>query len=303
MKPSVARLSALLLLSLSSGCTSLEFRNLEVLEQGLDDETQSYRLQLRFELLDGDGLPVQDDDEPRFVVKEDGVPSTSESIRTVEQERVFRPVVLLLDTSLSMQGDLPGLRDAASTFVDRLAAQGFQDVRVYRFARTLGEVEDVRDLEAAFLATPAERWTALYDAVHQVLDRHPDSVLVVFSDGADNYSQNFEVGDLEQLTSRIEAGGHQVHAIGCGAVKAERDRNGVGGQRALRRIARNGTYRYVETVDGLDDVFEFIADRLQSIFTLEYFSPNLSGQHELVLKAKVGRAVGSSAPITFSADG
>lgn len=88
-------------------------------------------------------------------------------------------------------------------------------------------------------------------------------------------------------------------AIGCGSVGKERDRQGVNGAAALRRIARNGTYHYSESVEALDSVFDFIADRLQSIYSLEYYSPNLTGTDELVIRAKKGYHAGESKPISF----
>jgi len=285
----------------TGACHSLEFQNVRIVDQGPDEETRSYRVQLQFELLDGDGLPVQPDDRPAFWVYEDGVPCTSESIRMVEQQRVYRNVVLVLDTSASMGDSLPELRDAALRFSAKLRRQGFASPRVYRFARTFQAVDDVQTIEAAYLEKPDERWTSLYYSLREIIQEQPDSVFVVFSDGADNYSQNFEVSGVDEVVDLIEARSLQVHAIGCGDVKKEQDRNGVNGARALRRMARNGTYQYVEGVESLDKVFEYIADRLQSIVSLEYYSPNLSGEHELVVRAKRGRQRGESEPLTFRA--
>lgn len=287
----------------AGACKSLEFQNVEVVDQGLEEATQSYRLDLQFELLDGDGLPVQQDDDPTFQVFEDGVPSTSESIRVLQQERIYRPVVLLLDTSESMGAGLPKLLESAAEFIETLGHRGFVNVEIYQFARTVNKAEDIASVEASYLIRPDERWTSLYYAVREVVQWHPGSVFVVFSDGADNYSQNFGVTGLDEITDMIEVGGLQVHTIGCGSVRNEMDRNGVNGNHALREIARNGTYQYVETVDGLDSVFDYISGRLQNIYSLEYHSPNLSGVHELVIRAEKGRQGGESEPLLFRVDG
>lgn len=298
MKPPLA-FACLVLAVPAWSCRSLEFQNVRVVEQGMDQETRSYRIRLQFELMDGHGLPVQADDDPTFWVLEDGVPCTSESVRTIEQTRIYRPVVLLLDTSASMSESLPELRDSALAFVAKLRIQGFENIHVYRFARTTEEVDEVRSIEAAYVTKPDERWTSLYHSVTEVVKQNPDGVIVLFSDGADNYSQNFGVSGVEEVEDLIEARGQQVHAIGCGAVGKERDRQGVNGATALRRIARNGTYHYIESVEALNSVFDYIADRLQSIYSLEYYSPNLTGTHELVVRAKKGYQKGESKPITF----
>jgi len=296
----MTRLTCLSLALFAASCSSLEFRDVHIAQREFDESTQAYRVTLQFELYDGQGLPVQAEDQPLFQVYEDDVPSTSESVHKIDQSRIYRRVVLLLDTSASVGDGLEDLRGAAESLSATLVEEGFERPAVYRFARTVQPVEELATVEAAYLESPDQRWTSLYYALREVITRHPDDVLVVFSDGADNYSQNFGVTGVDEIVELIEAEDLEVHAIGCGNVKEEQDRNGVSGVRALKKISRNGTYEYVEGPESLADVFEHLGDRVRNVFSLEYYSPNLWGEHELVLHAKRGRSKGRSEPLTFA---
>lgn len=296
----MTRLVPLSLALLFTSCSSLEFRDVHIAEREFDESTQAYRVTLQFELYDGRGLPVQAEDGPEFCVHEDDVPSTSESVARVEQSAIYRRVVLLLDTSASVGDGLEELRGAAESLSATLVDEGFERPAVYRFARTVQPVEELSTVEASYLETPDQRWTSLYYALREVIERHPDDVLVVFSDGADNYSQNFGVTGLDEIVELIEERDLEVHAIGCGNVREEQDRNGVSGARALKKISRNGTYQYAESPESLVDVFDHLGDRVRNVYSLEYYSPNLWGEHELVLHAKRGRAKGHSEPLTFA---
>lgn len=290
---------ALFALTSLASCSSLRFEEFEVLETSYDPASRGTRMAVRFEVWEGD-LPVQGLGEDDIVVYEDGVRATSESFDAARPETIRLPITLLIDTSRSMYtgGAIGPIKRAAQEFVDDLRSSGY-DVRIFRFATDVARLGDVSEIPDGLDQLPeGQRWTSLYAAVQQALALGPEDIVVVFSDGADNYSQNHGVSGLDEVLDSIDSGDRQVHTIGFGEVRREYDRDGVRGLTALRRLGRNGTYQFAEDEESFRSVFEYIADRMRSVYTYEYVSPNLEGTHELVVEARHGRKKGRSKAIS-----
>ncbi len=293
---------------LSVGCgAGLRFEREAVLGAVTDAKTQSARVSLTFEVWDGENQLTNLSKES-FRVFEDGQPATSESISEAANAERRVPVVLLLDTSLSMyQANAMGaLKTAAKRFVDELSKNGFE-VTVFRFASKIEKVDSIDAIPDKFDEEGGERWTSLYAAVAQGMAFRDDAILVVFSDGADNYSQNHGVAGLGQVQSYVlprEQGGsgsmRVAHTIGFGNVRSERDRQGIAGGDALQRLANNGSFHFAGQSGALDTVFQDVANRIRNVYVFDYFSPNLSGTHSVVVEVRIGNRVVQSRPMEFT---
>ncbi len=273
---------------------TLEFRNLRVVEVRADAKTRSTRVRVSFEVFSA-GKTISGLSEKNFWAFEDGIPATSESLTNAIAEDIRVPVILLLDTSLSMYeaGAVAELKQAASRFIERLEPEGYA-VRIMKFDTDVKLVKSVNSISDS----SEGRWTSLYAAIDQALRENEKAIIVVFSDGADNYSQNHGVASLEDVEQQI--GDRTVHAIGFGNLQNEYDRQGVSASEALRRLTRNGSIAVAAEATDFDRVFSDLSDRLRSVYLFDYFSPNLSGDHTLEIQVSYGGQTARTSPIKFS---
>lgn len=284
-------------LLLAVGCSSPRFQGVQKLDERFDPALDAYVVRVQFEVLDGE-LPVQGLTASDFRISEDGVQSTSESVQTIDRNEEKLTVTLLLDTSYSIYHSqaIDALKRSANNFVSSLAGAGFQ-VQIEDFNREVGTFDSINAIPSSWdQREEGSRWTALYYAVDRALTEHPNNILVVFSDGADNYSQNYGIDGFDELEERI--GGRQIHAVGFGAVRDEVDRQGKDARAVLRKLATNGTYEYAEDEAALEEIFDFISRRIRNIYVVDYFSPNHSGEHEITIRYKRAK----TEPIPFVAD-
>ena len=127
-----------------------------------------------------------------FSLYEDGVQQTIASFGT---EEVPFSVVLLLDVSPSVQGNVDDIQEAAIAFVRQLRSQ--DRVMVASFDRQIHYLSDFtndrRELEWAIRKANTGSGTSVYDAVFEVVQRKLRNVegrkaLILFSDGEDTTS-------------------------------------------------------------------------------------------------------------------
>ena len=127
-----------------------------------------------------------------FSLYEDGVQQTIASFGT---EEVPFSVVLLLDVSPSVQGNVDDIQEAAIAFVRQLRNQ--DRVLVASFDRQIHYLSDFtsdrRELEWAIRKANTGSGTSVYDAVFEVVQRKLRNVegrkaLILFSDGEDTTS-------------------------------------------------------------------------------------------------------------------
>ena len=311
MVPSTRLLVWLVALSslLSLGCQSLHFRHASVVRT-VADPLGGTRVHVTFEVWDGEqqltGLSRE-----AFTVFEDGQPATSESLSAAGSDEIKPPVVLLLDTSYSMYlaNAVPDLKRAASKFARVLGDNGFS-VETFRFANQIERVSSIEDIPEQFDEKTGERFTSLYAAVNKGFGFKQDAIVVVFSDGADNYSKSHGVtslGAIEAFVLPAELGGSGaqriVHCIAFGDVQNERDKDGVPGLDALRRISRNGSLSSAADKNALDKVFNDVAQRIRNVYVFEFLSPSTSGDHLLEIEVRAVNQTARSAPMTFTAGG
>ncbi|MCP3918653.1 MAG: VWA domain-containing protein [bacterium] len=288
----------------AASCQSWKVEDVQVRGREYDAAAQATRVTLTFEVSDG-GFPVQTLGLENIHVIENGVIASSESVASTHAETQRMPIALLLDTSASVyrSEQREPVWTAAREFVDGLRQDGFE-CSLYRFARTVEQIDSIDALEVDPATLPEDqRWTSLYYAVLTVLDERPDAIVVVVSDGADSYSQNMGVAGLASVVERVEADQRRVHTIGFGEVAPELDRQGIRATTALRRLARYGTYQ--TTAGGSEaflDVYEHVSQRMKTVYTYEYLSPQLEGAHEIEVEARAGRRWGRSDPIVLRAE-
>ncbi len=300
---------------LTAGCSGLDFRQAKVVDLAYDDAEQATRIDVRFSVVDRDGLPVNDLTPGDFGIWEDGVRATSESFTVTTGEVLPVGITVLLDNSKSMYdadsedgggNAVVEVKRMAREFVSSLDDPDLYDFRFYRFASDLseiGSVEEVLDAYAPDSESRGERWTALYHAVVESLERHPDNIIVVFSDGADNYSQNRGGVDLREVVSRLRESRTPVFAIGSANCKHEYDRQGISGAKALRRLCRFGALRLATDPYALGNLLSDIHDQVRVVYTLSYYSPNLAGDHALRIRVNSNGLRGKSQQLLFSSDG
>lgn len=270
-----------------TGCAMpFELRDYRVLDVSFDEESQSTKVRVAFEIWDLNG-PVTDLTEDDFSAFEDGQESTSESFDAAQAVETKVEVALVLDTSSSMYDAdaIAALKASASSFVADLRTGGF-DVSAYRFGRTIARIDSVSQIPDTAEGNPQdERWTSLYYAINEIAKMSPDAIIVVFSDGADNYSENFDV-DNRSVMRRLERTGQTVHVIGYGNVAEQRDRKGLEAGRALRGLARSGTYYYAASAEEFAEIFSAVSESIRQLYIYDYFSPSLTGTHTLQVKVE-----------------
>jgi Ca-activated chloride channel homolog len=208
-------------------------------------------------------------------VLEDGVPQALTYFREAGpgegQERIPMSVVLVLDTSGSMNRNLRFLQEAASEFLSKLD-EG-DEAMVVAFnegVRSSADFTgDVERLEQYVAALEAYGGTSLYDAVQyglgRVKDRPGRKAVVVFTDGADNTS-NLKEDEVVDYARSVEA---TVYSIGF---KGETGMLARSPRGFLRKIAQEtgGAYFFPDRIGDLIALFRKISAELRNEYALAY---------------------------------
>lgn len=317
---------------LLGACQTLEFEDARLVDTAYDPGVRATRVVVRFQLIDSAGLPVSDLEPGSFTARENGVRAGEEAMPQLHRELHPLDVVLLLDRSSSVYqtGLISDIKSSARSLISGLSEHPCT-VHLYAFARTVTPLESLTDLPDESNETE-EHWTSLYHAVSEALDRHPGGILVVLTDGADNYSHNLGAPTLEQLAERIREDKRIVHAIGFGNIETQQDRAGVSAPGALRTLARYGSYvppaarlndaagsspepaegqpaeasaerSDAPTSGAIDDLVAQVARRIPATYTYEFYSPNLAGEHTLRIEAEWNGVRGTSPPIVYRGAG
>ncbi|HJQ97024.1 MAG TPA: VWA domain-containing protein [Candidatus Polarisedimenticolaceae bacterium] len=166
---------------------------------------------------------VNDLQEQDFRISENGNPQT---IKRFSAERRPLRIAVVLDTSLSMEGDkLKSAIDSAVAFLDIL--QPGDEGLVVTFSDEAAVRRDLTsnrgELEAAIRTVEARGGTSLYDAIFKASQRLAEfdgrRVLLLLSDGRDEAASGLEPGSLhtlEEARDRALRDEVMVFAIGLG---------------------------------------------------------------------------------------
>lgn len=207
-----------------------------------------------------------------LVVTESGQPGDVVSVKRIQTPA---DVVLLLDSSGSMKGQMKAALTATHRFVSGLPQN--TRIRVIDFdtkpKRLTGTTP--KAALAALKGVRANGATALYDSILEGLDLLPNAdrpALVVFTDGVDaNYNDTGpgSKATQEEVLEAVSSAGVPVFTIGFGK-KSDVD--------TLSRVAEmsGGAYYTAGGKEDLDRVFERINKNLGSQFRITYQRPKSS---------------------------
>lgn len=200
-------------------------------------------------------------------------------------------VVVMLDTSGSMTGNLDLLKDAAERFVlrllpeDRARIGSFSDkIRISpQFTSDRDSLIRILHNDIQF-GNPTHLWDAIDTSMSALADETGRRVVLVFTDGQDDKSQSV---DYDQVFARARNQGFMIYAIGLhnrlGTRTFSPDRN-------LRQLAEEtgGGYFELRRTADLNSTFTRVADELHRQYVLGFAIDKLDGQiHKLDVRVKV----------------
>ena len=249
-----------------------------------------------------------------FEVRDEGKPQPITLF--VNQPRDIR-LIVLLDVSGSMQGNLPLLRSGTAELVKHLRRGDTARIGTFGKEVVISETftRDARELVAALPSAidpqaPTPLWRAIDKAV-ETFGRAAGSaegdarhVVLVLSDGADSGMTNFRDRFVTQgeVIDRARRQDVMVYAVGMRSRGARSVPGlGVGGLQAalsadlpdpqLARVAEEtgGGYTEINFGDNLGLAFAQVAEELHSQYLLAYEPPRRDGKvHEIEIRVKQG---------------
>lgn len=202
----------------------------------------------------------------------------------VQDNRKPQPIVLfeptdaglalgiLLDTTGSMQGAIPAVKNATLRLIDQLRQNDL--VAIYGFSTTLrvlqGFTSDKEAAKRAVLNIRSGGATALFDAVSRVLlDLAPikgKKAIVAFTDGQDNASYL----EPDAASTRARKAGVPLYTIAEGAALGNSQLVGLLYNLSLRT---GGISFRARKVSQMDEIFSQISEDLQHCYLLAYVAP------------------------------
>lgn len=252
-----------------------------------------------------DGRLVPDLERELFEIRDNGKP---QPITVFSNEAQPISVVMMLDRSGSMRGNVGLVERAAQEFVRRLGPG--DSARIGSFAERI-EIEPAEftsDTEALLailrsdrpVAGPTPLWNALDEAVAAVAGREGRKVVLVFSDGGDAPSNfrldNHSIMDVMRHAQRDDV---MVYAIGLQTtvLRGPGGRGGIGSMTGsmtsvrpdpgLSRIADDtgGGYFELTRADDLAATFAAVADELHHQYAIGFEPPKLDDKmHRLEVR-------------------
>ena len=218
-------------------------------------------------------------------------------------------VVVMLDTSASMTGNLKLLEQAAEQFLMRMLPKdkglvgAFNDkIEFYPSTFTNDRDRLIRSLRDLDFGNP----TRLYDAIAASMDRLDKidgrRVVLVFTDGEDTGSRTNDGSVLDQAR-REEV---MIYAVGLrsdyfNGARQVRSKPDSG----LKRLAEEtgGGYFELDKTSDLAPTFTRVAQELHSQYVLGFTPTQLDGKiHRVAVKAKAGMMVRARRSYLASAD-
>ena len=259
---------------------------------------------------DRDGRLVTTLGREDFEVRDDGRP---QPITQFDNSPQPIRLVVMLDVSGSMEGNLPLLRAAASQLFSRLLPDDVARVGAFGRDITISSTftRNVNDLMAALPTvilpdSPTPLWRAVERAIDALRDGDDKrKVILVLSDGKDSGPTSFRERPASQADVIDRARAEDVMIYGVGLRSRTRPMMpgaGVAGLRAmmladlpdpgLARVAEESGGGYTEIRFGQDlaAAFAGVADELHTQYLLAFAPPKRDGKvHEIGLRvAKSG---------------
>jgi Ca-activated chloride channel homolog len=181
-------------------------------------------------------------------------------------------LAILLDTTGSMQGTIPIVKNATLRLIDQLRPNDF--VAIYGFSTTLrvlqGFTSDKDAAKRAVLNVRIGGQTALFDAVSRVLSdltpRKGKKAVVAFTDGQDNASYL----EPDAASTRARKVGVPLYTIAEGTALENRQLVGILHNLSLRTGAIS--FR-AKNAGRMEEIFSRISEDLQHCYLLAYVAP------------------------------
>jgi Ca-activated chloride channel family protein len=250
---------------------------------------------------DGDGRLVTTLAQKDFEVRDEGTP---QPITLFDNTPQPIRLIVMLDVSGSMEGNLPLLRHAAEQLFARLRQDDV--VRVGTFGRDVeispSFTRDVRELRTALPETiapdaPTPLWRALDEALSG-FDQEGDArpVILVLSDGKDSGLFDFSLSarpvSQAEIIDRARAESVMIYAVGMRSRGAQRIPPGAGRgalgamltadlpDPGLARVAQEtgGGYVVIRAGQDLAAAFARVADELHSQYLIGFAPPKRDGK-------------------------
>ena len=238
-------------------------------------------INLNVSVTDARGRYITDLTKNDFAVFEDGV---RQELSIFNHEDIPISLVLMIDTSASMDEKLPTARAAAIRFVGTLRPQDNAQIMQFNDRTTILQdfVADHDALDSAISRTEAAGPTALHNALYvalKELEKQKTQALrrraiVLLSDGEDTASlvSDDQVLDLARKTEI------NIYAISLRPRRMQ-DRNAVKFSQAAHLLTAltqdtGGQVHFPNSLSELDAVYDRIAEELRTQYSLGYVSNN-----------------------------
>jgi len=288
------------------------------LEELPEGEEEPFKLSVAVEEIllnisveDAAGHPVTNLSQDNFAVFQDGVP---QEIKSFARENVPISVILLIDTSSSMQGSpLVEAKVAALAFLDEISPR--DAVSLIAFGDRVQVLHpfdhNLLKIRTGVHSLTPRGGTALYDAISKAFDLmetapHPRHVIILLSDGKDEDSLTkfavldhkiqasdivlFSVGEYAELDRKLFISGKKHYKL----PEVEANLNPVWVLNYLADLS-GGRAFFPKLGDPLEPFFSRIARELREQYVLTYQPTATTGQgnfHTIEVKVKGAQSSG-----------
>jgi Ca-activated chloride channel family protein len=259
---------------------------------------------------DRDGRLVTTLTQENFEIRDEGKP---QPITLFDNTPQPIQLIVMLDVSGSMEGNLPLLRAAASQLFARLRPDDVARVGAFGHEVTISPsfTNDQRELTSALPAgiapdAPTPLWRALDQAMGAFAgEDQRRKVILVLSDGQDTGPMSFRERPASQggVIDRARGEDVMIYAIGMRSRRRQpmMPAPGPGGLQAmltadlpdpgLARVAEEtgGGYIEIRPADDLGAAFAGVADELHTQYLLGFAPPKRDGKvHDISVRANQG---------------
>ena len=255
------------------------------------DYTNFPNVKITASVTDKNGQPLNGLGKQDFKVFENGVEQKILSVNTVKSVKRALSVVLILDTSGSMQYDfwtgadpIGELKASAKEFINTVPANWKAGIILFNEnVKILSNfTNDKSQLDYKIDLVQAGGMTALYDAIKTGIDiakNEPDSgTILVFTDGVDNASAYSSENEVINTARSLNLPIYTIGYTGSDGINAN----------ALQNIATASKGRFYESpsLDEISRIYKLIPQILESQYEITYIS-NFQGNKGEKIKTGV----------------
>lgn len=246
-------------------------------QQAASDQDLVFRTSVRLievyaTVYDNHGKYVDGLNRDRFRISEN---NSAVTVSTFEGSGSGLTCAVLLDTTGSMQKELPAVKNAILKLVDELGES--DQIGIFGFSRRLDTLQpftqDKKAAKNAILRTRAFGATALFDAISQaareLLAKQGRKALVVFTDGKDNAS----VLSAHAAIQRAKKAGVPVYTVGQSEALADKT---LMDQLEEISKATGGKSYEAKKRDDVEKIFSDISSDMKHTYLLAYPAPEVT---------------------------